>query len=97
MEHSPGVDASPAGRVTLRYWASAKAAAGVASDAVDVLGPIELDALVAEAIRRHPGRDRFPGVLRACSVLVSGEPANREGVVVAPGAVVEFLPPFAGG
>ena len=46
MEHSPGVDASPAGRVTLRYWASAKAAAGVASDAVDVLGPIELDALL---------------------------------------------------
>jgi molybdopterin synthase sulfur carrier subunit len=85
--------------ITVRYWASARSAAGVASDALPVTGPLTLTDVVRRAVALHPD-SRLPGVLEVCSVLVGDRPvASRdpEQVVVEPGQTVEFLPPFAGG
>lgn len=89
-----------AGHVTLRYWASARAAAGVETDVVEVAGPVSLADLVATSLRLHPDSARLPQVLDCCSVLIGDRPATAEDratVTVPPGAHVEFLPPFAGG
>ncbi|MFC4785535.1 MoaD/ThiS family protein [Nocardioides sp. MAHUQ-72] len=88
-----------AGTVTVHYWASAKAAAGVAGDELPVDGPITLAEVVRRAVALHPGT-RLPDVLRTCSTLLGDRPVSAEdpdGVLVAPGQTVEFLPPFAGG
>ena len=85
--------------ITVRYWASARAAAGVETDALPVTGPMTLAEVVRRAAGLHLG-SRLPGVLEACSVLVGDQPVKSrdpEDVVVRPGQVVEFLPPFAGG
>jgi len=85
--------------ITVRYWASARAAAGVESDDLSVTGPLALTEVVRRAAALHPGT-RLPGVLEACSVLVGDQPVKSrdpETVLVRPGQTVEFLPPFAGG
>ena len=85
--------------VTVRYWASARSAAGVESEEVAVTGPVTL----AEVVRRVlADRDdsRLERVLGVCSVLVGDRPAGThepDEVLVNPGESVEFLPPFAGG
>ena len=90
---------TPMGVVTLRYWASARAAAGVPEDAVPVTGPLTLADARRRAVALHPGTS-LEAVLGVCSVLVgdrpvgSQEPAN---VQLTAGDTVEFLPPFAGG
>ncbi len=97
MSTAPEQDAD--GEITVRYWASARAAAGVAGDALPVTGPLTLTDVVRRAAALHPG-SRLPGVLEACSVLVGDQPvASRDPdrVLVQPGQSVEFLPPFAGG
>ena len=99
-EPSPAADAGTGEEVLVRFWASARAAAGVPELAVAVAGEVPLDALVARVLRDLPGRDDLARVLGVCSVLVGDRPtgaAGRVGVVVPPGATVEFLPPFAGG
>jgi molybdopterin synthase sulfur carrier subunit len=86
-------------RVTVRYWASARAAAGVTSDELPVPGPLTLTDVVRRAVALHPG-SRLPNVLEACSVLIGDRPvasSHPDDVVVRPGETVEFLPPFAGG
>ncbi|WP_243059077.1 MoaD/ThiS family protein [Nocardioides sp. SR21] len=85
--------------IEVHYWASARAAAGVAGDSLEVDGPITLEEVVERALALHPGT-RLPDVLRICSTLVGERPVNTEdpgSVVVEPGSSVEFLPPFAGG
>jgi molybdopterin synthase sulfur carrier subunit len=90
-------DDSVRGQITLRYWASARAAAGVAEEQIAVDGPVSLAELIGIATA---DRDRLEALLKTCSVLLadlpvgSSEPAS---VLVEPGQVVEFLPPFAGG
>jgi sulfur-carrier protein len=79
----------------LRYWAAAKAAAGVAEEQVE--GASLAEALEA-ARSRHDAR--FAQVLERCSFLVDGDPVGtREpaAVALAAGATVDVLPPFAGG
>ena len=90
---------SGAQRICVRDWASAKAAAGVSADELLIDGPISLSEVRRRAIALHPGT-RLPEVLAACSAVVGEQPAGSrdpDAVMVAPGAVVEFLPPFAGG
>ncbi|NUR10180.1 MAG: MoaD/ThiS family protein [Nocardioidaceae bacterium] len=91
---------SAGGRVTVRYWAAARAAAGVASDDVP-LGADGTLAGVLEAVRAlHPDRPRLGEVVAVCSVLVGDRPvgtAAPDEVRLADGDVVELLPPFAGG
>jgi molybdopterin converting factor small subunit len=87
------------GNVTVRYWASARAAAGVAVDVVPVDEPVTLARLRERVIALHPGTN-LEAVLGVCSVLVGDLPVGSQdpaSVEVWPGDAVEFLPPFAGG
>lgn len=87
------------GTVQVHYWASARAAAGVASDDLEVDGAIRLAEVVERAVALHPGT-RLRDVLAICSTLVGDRPVNGVdpgSVLVEPGSSVEFLPPFAGG
>lgn len=88
------------GQITLRYWAGARAAAGVESDVLEVAGPLTVEQAREQALALHPGSEELARVLGVCSVLVDDRPVGREdpgSVVVPVGAHVEFLPPFAGG
>lgn len=78
-------------RVTLRYWAAAKAAAGVAEEVADAG---TLDQLLDDAARRHGAE--LSRVLGRCAFLVQGVRAGRD-QQLSDGDVVEVLPPFAGG
>jgi molybdopterin converting factor small subunit len=85
--------------VTVHYWAAARAAAGVASEAIAVDGPVTLAELVRRVVAAHPGSD-LERVVGVCSVLVGDQPVGKrdpDTVEVRPGDVVELLPPFAGG
>ena len=87
------------GKVTMRYWASARAAAETDSEALDVSGPVPLSELISRVRTAHGSR-RFSDVLDCCSVMVGDRPVTTDdpsSVMVSPGATVEFLPPFAGG
>ena len=80
-------------RVTLRYWASARAAAGTAEESFDA--PSVAGAL--EAAQRTHG-PRLAAVIGAASVLVDGLRTPKDDTApLAEGAVLEILPPFAGG
>ncbi|MFJ9035002.1 MoaD/ThiS family protein [Streptomyces sp. NPDC102406] len=80
---------------TIRYWAAAKAAAGVAEEPYDA----ETLAAALTAVRsRHPGE--LVRVLERSSFLIDGDPVGTRGhetVRLAEGGTVEVLPPFAGG
>ncbi len=86
-----GTDTAPPDGVTVRYWAGARAAAGV--DGETVATPGTVGALVAMLTASRPG---LAAVLPVCSVLVDGLAASGEDPLP-PRAVVEVLPPFAGG
>lgn len=91
---------STTGQVVLRYWASARAAAGAEEDVLEVDGRTTLAVLRGRAKQLHGSSARFAAVLDTCSVLVGDRPvgsADPETVEVGPGQTVEFLPPFAGG
>jgi len=83
--------------VTVHYWASARAAAGVAEEHVPAG---TLADLLIQISLRHRDRDRFDDVIATCSILVGDTPVGaREPATIAlhAGDTVEFLPPFAGG
>ena len=85
--------------VTMRYWAAAKEAAGVADESCEARTLAE--ALAAVLARRDDGAaDRLRGVLARSSFLVDGAPAGvrrHEDIRLPGAAVIEVLPPFAGG
>ncbi len=83
--------ADPTASATVRYWAGARAAAGV--DAEVVAAPTTVEELVAALTAARPG---LAEVLPVCSLLVDGLAASGADPVPA-GTVVEVLPPFAGG
>ena len=80
---------------TLRYWAAARAAAGVPSEPTSA-------ATLAEALllARSVRDDRFAQVLQVCSFVVDGDPVGARDhaeVALTDGGLVDVLPPFAGG
>ncbi|WP_043625343.1 MoaD/ThiS family protein [Nonomuraea candida] len=78
----------------IRYWAAAKAAAGVAEEPFDAATLGELMTKITQ------NRAELARVVRRCSFLVDGSPVGKRPhaeVVLADGVVVEVLPPFAGG
>jgi molybdopterin converting factor small subunit len=104
--------------VTVRYWAAAKHAAGVAEEKVSA-GTLA-EALTAVVSRRRAGAARPAGappgkpapagpeagaqalhtVLARSSFLVDGDPVGGrapDAVALQEAAVIEVLPPFAGG
>jgi molybdopterin converting factor small subunit len=95
MGRVPGVTA------TLRFWAAAREAAGAAEETV---GGATLAEALAEVVGRRGGETgagaELRRVLSRSSVLVDGVQVGRAdpaSVRLPEGAVVEILPPFAGG
>jgi len=83
--------------VTVRYWAAAKQAAGVAEE---ILTAGTLAELLAAVLARHTSAPALEGVLARSSFLIDGQQAGNRppgSVTLREGAVVEVLPPFAGG
>lgn len=83
-------------KCTVRYWAAAKEAAGIAEESVDA------DTLqdVLDTVRHTRADDRFLRVLGVSSLLVDEKPVGGRAhgdVVITDGTVIEVLPPFAGG
>lgn len=95
--------ASPAGQapvqangiqVTVRYFAAARAAAGVESETV-VLQP---GTTVGELVERLAVRgSRLATVLMRCSYLRDGIVVRDETAVLQTGDTIDVLPPFSGG
>jgi sulfur-carrier protein len=82
--------------VTMRYWASAKDAAGVPEQ------QLTADTLAAalSAATEISGGSQLRAVLDRSSFLIDGNPVGRraaDSVMLADGNVIEVLPPFAGG
>jgi molybdopterin converting factor small subunit len=86
------VSAAPPAPVTVRYFAGARAATGVDTEVRDAG---TLDELVGQIVATHG--EQLERVLTACSFLVDGTSTRDRALVLAPGAVVDVLPPFAGG
>jgi molybdopterin synthase sulfur carrier subunit len=78
--------------ITVRYFAGARAASGVDTETRDAQ---TLDQLVGQIVNAHG--EKLERVLTACSFLVDGTSTRDRALVLAPGAVVDVLPPFAGG
>lgn len=78
--------------VTVRYFAGARAAAGVETETRTAA---TLEELVDQMAGEHG--EKLERVLTACSFLVDGAQARDPGAALPPGAVVDVLPPFAGG
>ena len=83
---------------TLRYWAAAREAAGRSEERTRAA---TLGAALSTAVAdRGADGDRLARVLRRCSFLIDGQQVGKrdpDTVRLTPGAVVEILPPFAGG
>ncbi|WP_248962501.1 MoaD/ThiS family protein [Sphaerisporangium perillae] len=83
-------------RGTVRFWAAAKEAAGVAEEPFEAL---TLGDLVAQITLKYEKSD-LPRVVARSSFLVNGDPAGTRDlrtITLPEGATVEILPPFAGG
>jgi molybdopterin converting factor small subunit len=88
------------GTVTVRYWAAARAAAGVERDELPAPEGTTLADVLAGVRRLHADRPRLAEVVAVCSVLVGERPVGTSdpaSVQLRSGDVVELLPPFAGG
>lgn len=77
--------------VLIRYWAAARAAAGVESEVIDASN-------VAEALRAvGAGRGELAGVVERSSLLLDGVVVHDRAEPLLAGQTLEVLPPFAGG
>ena len=91
--------AEAGGTVTVRYYAAARAAAGIEQEQIPVSADATVATVLAGAVARH-GAD-LDRVLAHSSVLLdgvtvhSGPAATR--VTLVPGQSLDVLPPFAGG
>jgi sulfur-carrier protein len=76
--------------VTIRYWASARAAAGCDSER---LAGYDVSDLLEAAVAAHAG---LAAVLAVCTILLDGRVVSAS-EPLSEGVVLEVLPPFAGG
>ena len=86
--------------VTVRYWAAAKQAAGVAEEKVSAETLSGALAAVVACRRPDPGARALRAVLDRSSFLIDGDPVGGRAPDTVPlreAAVIEVLPPFAGG
>jgi molybdopterin synthase sulfur carrier subunit len=81
-----------ASALEVRYFAGARAAAGVRSEQISAASLDDLTAILAE---RHG--ERLAMVLKAASFLVDGLACHDRQAALPAGATVDVLPPFAGG
>ena len=84
-------------KITIRYWAAAKEAAGLPEESVEA--DTLADALNAVVASRAPD-SRLREVMARSSFLVDATRVNRAAadvITLRDGSVIEVLPPFAGG
>jgi molybdopterin converting factor small subunit len=82
-------------RVTVRYFAGARAAAGVAEERVALPEGSTVDDLLSDLVGRHG--TALSRVLTASSLLLDEVAVRDRSLPLPPGAVLDVLPPFAGG
>ena len=80
------------GVLTVRYYAGARAAAGVSAETI---AAASLDHLTQILSDRHG--ERLAVVLKAASFLVDGLACHDRQAALPDGTTVDVLPPFAGG
>jgi molybdopterin converting factor small subunit len=80
--------------VVVRYFAAARAAAGVDEETLTVPDGTTVADLVAVLRRRGPQLDK---VLQRCSYLCDSIAIRDARTVIEPGQTLDVLPPFAGG
>jgi len=83
-----------AAKVTVRYFAAARAAAGIDDEIVGVAPGTTVGALVHELGERDPELAR---VLSRCSYLCDGIAVRDLEMTLRDAQTVDVLPPFAGG
>lgn len=81
--------------VRVRYFAGARAAAGVPQESLRVPSGATVDDLLATLRTRHG--DALSRVLTASSFLADGVAVRDRSAALTDGAELDVLPPFAGG
>jgi sulfur-carrier protein len=81
--------------VTVRYYAAARAAAGVETESVEVPPGATVEILL-KTVRTAHG-DEFGQVLDRCSFLLDEVAVRDRELSLHDGALLDVLPPFAGG
>jgi molybdopterin converting factor small subunit len=81
--------------VTVRYFAAARAAAGLASENVDVGERATVGDALEAIVARHG--ENLRRVLTACSFLLDSVAVRDRTTPLPPTAELDVLPPFAGG
>lgn len=82
-------------RITVRYYAGARAAAGADEESLELPGGASVaDAISALRAGRSTALNR---VLDAASYLVDGIAVRNKAVTISDGSRLDVLPPFAGG
>jgi sulfur-carrier protein len=81
--------------VTVRYFAAARAAAGLEVEPVEVPVGSSVEILLKTVRARHG--DGMARVLDRCSFLLDEVAVRDRNTLLPDGAVVDVLPPFAGG
>jgi molybdopterin synthase sulfur carrier subunit len=80
--------------VVVRYFAAARAAAGIDEETLDLAPGSTLADLVAQIGARSP---KFAAVLERCSYLCDGVAVRNRAEALRTNQTVDVLPPFAGG
>ncbi|SDX04908.1 Molybdopterin converting factor, small subunit [Amycolatopsis xylanica] len=81
--------------VRVRYFASARAAAGVEEEKLQLAANTTVAGLKAELARLHP--EGLPKILLAAGFLLDGVAVRDVTRVLEDSAEIDVLPPFAGG
>jgi len=81
--------------VTVRYFAAARAAAGVESERLDVPADGTVEDLLSAVGARHGAE--LARVLERCSYLLDEVAVRDRATPLPEGATIDVLPPFAGG
>jgi molybdopterin converting factor small subunit len=81
--------------VEVRYFAGARAAAGLGAENVELPPGSTVDDVLAAITTRHGGP--LARVLQASSLLLDEIAVRDRSIALPAGAVLDVLPPFAGG
>jgi sulfur-carrier protein len=81
-------------RITVRYFAAARAAAGTDAETLSVAAGISIAELVETLARRNA---KLATVLPRCSYLCDGVAVRDQTARLRTGHTIDVLPPFAGG
>jgi sulfur-carrier protein len=81
-------------KVTVRYFAAARAAAGIDDEIIGIAPGTTVASLVHDLGKRDP---ELAKVLSRCSYLCDGIAVRDSGMTLGDAQTVDVLPPFAGG